>query len=211
MCFKSPWATVCSKIYSGYQHRKHLSLILLACWTPSIKGQKYRSFHVMIPYWAVKYLISLVHPMLDQLIFHEDAIKWKHFPRYWPFVRGIHRSPMNSPHKGQWRGALMFSLSCAWRNCWVNNQDACVLRRHRAHYDVIVMSNARQNSIIPQYTSRSPHVSFRKKYCDYSPQYKIHACKLLTGKHHSQYYHSSITIDYSIYQCTIKTPVSRLI
>ena len=30
---------------------------------------------------------------------HDDVIKWKHFPRYWPFVRGIHRSPVNSPHK----------------------------------------------------------------------------------------------------------------
>ena len=42
---------------------------------------------------------------------------WRHimetFPRYWPFVRGIHRSPVNSPHKGQWRGALVFSLICA--------------------------------------------------------------------------------------------------
>ena len=44
---------------------------------------------------------------------HDDVIKWKHFPRYWPFVRGIHRSPVNSPHKSQWRGALMFSLICA--------------------------------------------------------------------------------------------------
>ena len=47
---------------------------------------------------------------------HDDVIKWKHFPRYWPFVRGIHRWPVNSPHKGQWRGALMFSLICAWIN-----------------------------------------------------------------------------------------------
>ena len=47
---------------------------------------------------------------------HDDVIKWNHFPRYWPFVRGIHRSPVNSPHKGQWRGALMFSLICAWIN-----------------------------------------------------------------------------------------------
>ena len=39
---------------------------------------------------------------------HDDVIEWKHFPRYWPFVRRIHRSPVNSPHKGQWRGALMF-------------------------------------------------------------------------------------------------------
>ena len=44
------------------------------------------------------------------LQYHDDVIKWKHFSRYWPFVRGIHRSPVNSPHKGQWRGALMFSL-----------------------------------------------------------------------------------------------------
>ena len=43
----------------------------------------------------------------------DEVIKWKHFPRYWPPVRGIHRSPVNSPHKGQWRGALKFSLICA--------------------------------------------------------------------------------------------------
>ena len=35
---------------------------------------------------------------------HDDVINWwKHFPRYWPFVRGIDRSPVHSPHKGQWR------------------------------------------------------------------------------------------------------------
>ena len=72
---------------------------------------------------------------------HDDATQWKHFPRYWPFARGIHRSPANSPHKGQWRGALMFSLICAWINGWVNNGEAGDLRRHRAHYDAIVMNN----------------------------------------------------------------------
>ena len=70
---------------------------------------------------------------------HDDAIKWKHFPRYWPFVRGIDRSPVNSPHKGQWRAALMCSLMCAWINGWVNNGEAGDLRRHRTHYDVTVM------------------------------------------------------------------------
>ena len=70
---------------------------------------------------------------------HDDVIKWKHFPRYWPFVRRIHRSPVNSPHKGQWRGALMFTLICARINGWVNNCEAGDLRRNRAHYDVIVM------------------------------------------------------------------------
>ena len=70
---------------------------------------------------------------------HDDVIQWRHFPRYWPFVRGIHRSPVNSPHKGQWRGALMFPLICARINDWVNNGEAGDLRRNRVHYDVIVM------------------------------------------------------------------------
>ena len=70
---------------------------------------------------------------------HDDVIKWKHFSRYWPFVRGIHRSLVNSPHKGQWRGALMVSLILARINSWVNNGEARNLRRHRAHYNVIVM------------------------------------------------------------------------
>ena len=63
----------------------------------------------------------------------------KSFLHYWPFVRGIHRSPVNSPHKGQWRGTLIFSLICAWINDWVNNGDAGDLRWHCAHYDVTVM------------------------------------------------------------------------
>ena len=73
--------------------------------------------------------------------FHDDVIKWKPFPRYWPFVRGIHRSPVNSLHKGQWRRAFMFSLICGWINGWLNYREAGDLRRHRAHYDVIVMTS----------------------------------------------------------------------
>ena len=69
--------------------------------------------------------------------------RWRHqmetFPRNWPFVLGIRRSPVNSPHKSQWCGALMFSFICARMNGWVNNREAGYLRRHRAHYDVTVM------------------------------------------------------------------------
>ena len=71
---------------------------------------------------------------------HDDVIKWKYFPRYWPFVQGIRRSPVNSLHKGQLRGALGFSLICAWINSWVNKREDGDWRRHRAHYDVTVMS-----------------------------------------------------------------------
>ena len=70
---------------------------------------------------------------------HDDVIKWKHFPRYWPFVRGIHRSPVNSPHKGRWRGALMFTLIYVWINGYVNSREAGDLRRYCAHYGVAVM------------------------------------------------------------------------
>ena len=72
--------------------------------------------------------------------FHDDVIKWKHFPRYWPFVRGTHRPPVNLPHKGQWRGALMFSLICVWISGWVNYREAGDSRRYHIHYDVTVMN-----------------------------------------------------------------------
>ena len=68
-----------------------------------------------------------------------EAVKlawWRHhFPRYWLFVRRIHRSSVDPPHKGQWSGTLMFPLTCAWTNGWANNNDAEDLRRHHAHYD----------------------------------------------------------------------------
>ena len=88
---------------------------------------------------------------------------WRHqmefFPRYWPFVRGIHRSPVNSPHKGQWRRAL-FSLICTWINGWVNNREAGDLRRHRTHYDVIVMIVATNSWKRPQlYMAELPPTS----------------------------------------------------
>ena len=54
---------------------------------------------------------------------------------------GEFTGPVNSPHKGQWRGALMFSLICVWINGWVNNREAGDLRRQCGHYDVIVMQD----------------------------------------------------------------------
>ena len=96
------------------------------------------------PTLSIKFVLSLslaTHPpATGWLITHGDVIKWKPSPRYWPFVRGIRQLPVNSPHKGQWRGALMISLFCTWTNGWVNNRDTGDLRRLRAHYDVTVRS-----------------------------------------------------------------------
>ena len=74
------------------------------------------------------------------MLAHDDVIIWKLFPRYWPFVRGIHRSTVHSPHKGQWRRALMFSLICVWIDSWVHNREAGDLRRYGIHCDVIVIN-----------------------------------------------------------------------
>ena len=77
------------------------------------------SFRITVP-WAEKLPRGFAaQRIIDEKLFvwnvggnHDDVIKWKHFPRYWPFVRGIQRSLVNSPQKGQWRGALMLSLIC---------------------------------------------------------------------------------------------------
>ena len=76
----------------------------------------------------------------DRFRSNSNYMTWTHFPWYWPFVWGSHWWPVNSPHKGQWRGALMFSFICAWIKAWVNNLEASDLRRHHGHYDVIVTS-----------------------------------------------------------------------
>ena len=89
----------------------------------SIKGQccswkcicQNRCYEISMLHWKYP-LASIVKIHRQRCLPHDDVIKWKHFPRYWPFVPGIHWSPLNSPHKGQWRGALMFSLICVWIN-----------------------------------------------------------------------------------------------
>ena len=69
------------------------------------------------------------------------VFKWKHFLRYWPIAGKSPVADEFPAHEGQWRGALMFSLILDWINNWVNNREAGELRRHRAHYDVIVMDS----------------------------------------------------------------------
>ena len=65
------------------------------------------------------------------------------FFNIWSGIGHRDRSPVNSPHKGQWRRAMMFSLICAWMNGWVNNGEAV----DSAHYGVTVM----QRDCFPNY------------------------------------------------------------
>ena len=75
---------------------------------------------------------------------YRERTWWRHqmeiFSALLAICAGNSPVPGEFPHKGQWRGALMFSLICVWINGWVNNRKAGDLRRYRIHYDVIVMS-----------------------------------------------------------------------
>ena len=113
-----------------------LSYIVNIMTTGDLSTVPVRAFTVMA---LTSFTQNIPDSSSEWLTLLDDVIKWKHFPCYWPFVRGIHRSPVNSPNKGQWRGDLKFSLICVWINFWVNNHEAGDLRRHRAHHSVIVM------------------------------------------------------------------------
>ena len=84
-----------------------------------------------------------------QLVIHGQWAKrqpwfswWRHQMETFSALLAISAgNPVNSPHKGHWRGALIFSFICVLINSWVNNREAGDLRRYRAHYDVIVMSH----------------------------------------------------------------------
>ena len=126
----------------------------------------YQFHHVRFGWnsFATKIVVNIKNPLVTGLSMiagitriHNDPIKWKYFPHYWPFGRVVHRSLVNSPRKGQWCWALMFSLICTQMNGWVYNLEAGDLRCHRAHYDVTVM---RQNSTFFILSIISQNVSF---------------------------------------------------
>ena len=110
---------------------------------------------------------------------HDDVVKWKHCSRYWPFVRGIQRSPVNYPHKGQLLGALTFYLiwalnkrlskhSWSW---WFETPLYSLWRHCNDHFDYyycLCLMYARDNYI-------------------YLLAYITRAHKL-PGKHHTQAY-----------------------
>ena len=127
---------VYSTVYSDADQRKHQSSASLAFvwgihrdrWIPRTKGQlRGKCFHLMTSscfHWA-----------------HDDVMAWKCCPRYWPFVRGIHPSKVNSPHKGPetrisnvffyvpLNKALNKQWSCRWFGCHDAHMSSLQCRR----------------------------------------------------------------------------------
>ena len=91
--------------------------------------------YITVSCWRMYY----IYPHSSALLQWYDDIKWKHFPRYRPLVRGIHRWPVNSPHKGPVTRMFDVFIDLRLYKRLSKSREAGDLRRHRAHYDVIVM------------------------------------------------------------------------
>ena len=99
------------------------------------------------PIWGAS-RVSYLHWIVGANLSHESTRNWSYnhnkimmtsFSALLAICAGNSPLPVNSPHKGQWRGALTFSVICVWINGWVNNREADDLRRYRTHHDVTVM------------------------------------------------------------------------
>ena len=109
---------------------------------------------------------------------------------WWLHQMGTFSASLNSPHKCQWRGALRFSLICAWTNGWVNNRETGDLRRHRAHNDVIVMNcyditvckhwHQYDKTIFVTHNSNNSTLSLRWRHNDHAgvSNHQPHGCLL---------------------------------
>ena len=118
-------STICSSLYiDGLVQDCSNSIanaleLLQSCTKPSMHSySRYNKNTACLPWWC--------HQM-------------ETFSALLAFCAGKSQVTGESPHKGQWRRALMFPLICTWINNWENNSEAGDLRRHRAHYDVSVM------------------------------------------------------------------------
>ena len=164
--------------YTTLNSRWLCQAIIKAIADVSLEIFQQNNLYLKMPLKNIPSSIRNVAVVIAEETIHDDVIKWKHFPHYWPFVRGIQWSPVNFPHKGQSRGVLMFSLICARLIGWVNNRGAGNLRRHRAHYDVIVMCGI-QLSQVERRTNRERKLPtvlvsiLLQRYSTYGDQAKV--------------------------------------
>ena len=140
---------VYSTVYSEADQRKHQSSTWLA-FVMEIHRWPVNSPHrgpvtwQMFPFDNVMMMMHNDDVCINKIHFIQFVTHswWRHQMETFSALLAICAGNSPAPgeqHEGQWRGALMFSLICAWINGWVNNGEAGDLRCHRAHYDVIVM------------------------------------------------------------------------
>ena len=120
--------------YIWFYCQTKVKITLIKLLKSSSRSRQWRLFGRLTSFlfalvWYSKIFFSFCMDDIDPFL-HDDIIKWIYFPHHWLIVWEIHCSPVNSTHKGQWRGALMFSLISARINGWLNNREAGDLRHH---------------------------------------------------------------------------------
>ena len=115
-----------------------------------IRGSRHPGFRwprKVLCYDIFSYGDDSVQERLNKSGTSDAVIKWNLFPCYWPFVRGIHRSPVNSLHNGQWRGDLIFFYMCLNKRLseyslgwWFETPSRPLRRYNNAHSVVVLLS-----------------------------------------------------------------------
>ena len=80
-------------------HDLYINVFNSVLTTPSMPSEIHLKWSGFFSKTTVRFFFW--YPSFLSIWCHDDVIKWTYFPRYWPFVRGIHRSPVISPHNGQ--------------------------------------------------------------------------------------------------------------
>ena len=98
--------------------------------------KNYQTYHTVHTILQMRKFYSILYKIIVMsILFIWTRTWWRHQMETFSALLALcaGNSPVNSPHKGQWCRALMFSLICTWINAWVNNHDS------GDRYDVIVM------------------------------------------------------------------------
>ena len=137
------------KIYYVWHHHQYFPAYIYSRRSSKDVMVKKNNYYPTMPSYVIKkmrlYIWSRTKHDYNFCCLYQIAPWWHHL-RHWSFVRGIHRSPVNSTNKGQWCGFVIFSLICAWTNGGANHWDAGDFRRHGAHYDITVMTLEKKRS-----------------------------------------------------------------
>ena len=110
---------------------------------------------------------------------HDDVINWEHFPRYWPFVRGTHRSSVNSPQRPVTRSFDVFfdlskQLSIQWWGWWFETLSRPLWRHRNEKYKLVFMISHHCGScwLITEcqrsggwFNIKKPSYQYRKSHC----------------------------------------------
>ena len=90
---------------------------------------------------------------------YDDVMTWRRFSHYWPFVRGIHRWPMGSPHKGP--VIKCFCVSLISLNKLLSEVSCTGALRHHAVQASHIIQHRTMKKVFPDHYQMDPFPATR--------------------------------------------------